>query len=293
MPRVGRSSTNSTSRRRRGAGAAGLGSVALVLVMVGALLAVGAPAWSTNVTSCTYNDTVGLVTVDIGVNDSVTVNRDGDVIEMNGAACTDGVTEATVSNTEVINIVGSAGNETATLSLLTGRFAPGRSDEPGGSDEIEIFVYLSDGTDRLELLGRDKRDAFVFGTQGGQTRVNLNATEGDTVDYDLSIDVNVESFVAFGSGGNDTLLATGGAGTGTILHRSIRLVGMGGHDTLIGGKGSDVLDDRKGTGDRDVLRGKGGNDQLLTRDGDGLDRAIGGPGDDTCRVDTKDAAKAC
>jgi hypothetical protein len=53
------------------------------------------------------------------------------------------------------------------------------------------------------------------------------------------------------------------------------------------------LTDNAGTGDVDVLVGKGGRARLLTRDGDGRDRAIGGPGVDDCRVDRKDVAKAC
>lgn len=263
-------------------------------ILIGAAVGVAAPASSTLVTDCTYNDMVGLVTVDISANGSAKVNRDGDVIEVNNVTCTDGATAATVQNTEVINIIGDTGDESAEVSLYTGRLAPGRTDEAGESDEIEIFVNLLGGAnDSLDVAGSDKRDTIVAGTSGGQTRVNLNALEGDTVDYDLSVNDNVERFNIFGHGKSDTIAATGGFDTGSVLQRAIGVSGMDGSDTLTGGAGFDVLTDKTGAGDVDVLNGKGGKDELFTRDHDGLDRAFGGPGDDFCSVNPKDFARSC
>lgn len=270
------------------------GSVLGIAILIGATVGVAAPASSTVVTDCTYNDMVGLVTVDISANGSAKVNRDGDFIEVNNVTCSDGVTAATVLNTEVINIIGDTGNESAEVSLYTGRLAPGRTDEVGESDEIEIFVNLLEGTDdSLEISGSDSRDRIVAGTSGGQTRVNLNALEGDTVDYDLSVNDNVEQFNIYGHDKSDTIAATGGFDTGTVLQREIGISGMNGNDTLTGGAGSDVLSDKAGPGDTDVLNGKGGNDSLFTRDRDGLDRALGGPGDDVCSVNPRDIARGC
>jgi hypothetical protein len=266
-----------------------VGTTALFLTAIG----VATPASSGPAPLCTYNDAVGLVTVEIESGASATVIRDGDFIEANGQRCVDGGTDATVDNTEVINIVGGAGGQRATVSLTAGRFEPGRTDEVGTSDEIEIFVNLGGGPDSVKLAGRNQRDTFVVGRDNDQTRINLNAGEGDTVDYDLSVNDNVEALAIFGNGKGDSISATGGFGTGSLLPRSIRISGGGGNDTLTGGGANDVLSDKAGTGDVDVLIGKGGRDRLLTRDGDGRDRAIGGPGVDDCRVDRKDVAKAC
>jgi hypothetical protein len=268
-------------------------SILGVTALLGAMIGVATPASSGAGVTCTYNDTVGLVTVEIDAGASATVNRDGDFVEANNQRCLDGVTEATVTGTEVINIVGGAGSQRAEVSLTSGRFEPGRTDESGSSDEIEIFVNLGGGSDSLKLSGRNQIDMIVVGRDNDQTRLNLNAGEGDTVDYDLSVHDNVEGLSIFGNGGGDAISATGGFGTGTVLPRSIHVSGGGGNDSLTGGGGKDVLTDRAGTGDVDVLVGKGGNDALFTRDGDARDRAVGGPGVDDCRVDRKDVARAC
>jgi hypothetical protein len=257
--------------------------------------AIGAPtpASSGVAATCTYNDTVGLVTVEIEAGASATVIRDGDFIEANGQRCDDGGTQATVDSTEVINIVGGTGSQRAVVSLTAGQFAPGRTDEVGTSDEIEIFVNLGGGPDSVKLSGRNQRDTIVVGRDNDQTRINLNAGEGDTVDYDLSVQDNVEKLAIFGNGKGDSISATGGFGTGSVLPRSIRISGGAGNDTLTGGSANDVLSDKAGTGDVDLLSGRGGRDRLLTRDRDGRDRANGGPGADVCRVDRKDTATAC
>ena len=268
-------------------------SILATAAWLGAMIGVAAPASSGAAVTCTYNDTVGLVTVEIDAGASATVNRDGDFVEANNERCLDGVTEATVTNTEVINIVGGAGGQRAEVSLTSGRFEPGRTDEIGSSDEIEIFVNLGGGNDSVKLSGRNQVDTIVAGKDNDQARINLNAGEGDTVDYDLSVHDNVEGLSIFGNGGADAISATGDFGTGTVLPRSIHISGGGGNDSLTGVGGKDVLTDKAGTGDVDVLIGKGDDDTLRTRDGDARDRAVGGPGADDCRVDRKDVAKAC
>jgi len=268
-------------------------SILATAAWLGAMIGVAAPASSGAAVTCTYNDTVGLVTVEIDAGASATVNRDGDFVEANNERCLDGVTEATVTNTEVINIVGGAGGQRAEVSLTSGRFEPGRTDEIGSSDEIEIFVNLGGGNDSVKLSGRNQVDTIVAGKDNDQARINLNAGEGDTVDYDLSVHDNVEGLSIFGNGGADAISATGDFGTGTVLPRSIHISGGGGNDSLTGGGGKDVLTDKAGTGDVDVLIGKGDDDTLRTRDGDARDRAVGGPGADDCRVDRKDVAKSC
>jgi hypothetical protein len=269
------------------------GSILGAAVLIGSLLGVAAPASSGQPFTCTYDDTVGLVTVEIVAGGSATVERNGVFVEANGTRCVDGATDATVDNTEVINIVGGTGSQRAVVSLSSGRLAPGRTDEPGTSDEIEIYVNLGGGTDSLRIVGGNQRDTIVAGTGSGQSRINLNADEGDTVDYDLSVMDNVEQLVINGNGKADSISATGSFGTGAVLRRAITIAGGDGNDSLTGGAGADVLTDKTGTGDADVLVGKGGGDALSTRDGDGRDRAIGGPGSDTCSVDRTDTSIAC
>jgi hypothetical protein len=271
-----------------------LGSILGSAVLIGAVLGAVGSASSGPATSCTYNDMVGLVTVEIPAGGSAMVDREGEFIEANGTRCIDGLTEATVDNTEVINIVpGGVGGQRAVLSLSCGPFAPGRADEVGTSDEIEIFVNLGGGNDSLRVAGSNQRDTMVAGTQDGQSRINLNADEEATVDYDLSVMDNVDGLVISGNGKGDSISATGSFGTGTVLQRAITIAGGDGNDDLTGGRGPDVLTDRSGTGDTDVLVGKGGDDRVSTRDGDRRDRAVGGPGNDTCVVDRRDTVIAC
>ena len=71
-------------------------------------------------------------------------------------------------------------------------------------------------------------------------------------------------------------------------------VGDGVRDKMIAQAGHDHLDARSYTNDRDVAKGSGGHDLLRVNDGDALDGAIGGPGNDTCVVDASiEAAYTC
>jgi hypothetical protein len=71
-------------------------------------------------------------------------------------------------------------------------------------------------------------------------------------------------------------------------------VGDGVRDKMIAQGGHDHLDARSYTNDRDVAKGSGGHDLLRVNDGDALDGAIGGPGNDTCVVDASiEAAYTC
>jgi hypothetical protein len=71
-------------------------------------------------------------------------------------------------------------------------------------------------------------------------------------------------------------------------------VGDGVPDRMIAKGGHDHLDARAYTNDRDVAKGSGGHDLLRLNDGDAMDAAIGGPGQDTCVVDASvEAANTC
>jgi hypothetical protein len=71
-------------------------------------------------------------------------------------------------------------------------------------------------------------------------------------------------------------------------------VGDGVRDRMIAQAGHDHLSARAYTNDRDVAKGSGGHDLLMVNDGDAMDGAIGGPGNDTCVVDAAiEAADTC
>ena len=71
-------------------------------------------------------------------------------------------------------------------------------------------------------------------------------------------------------------------------------VGDGVPDRMIAQAGNDHLNARTYTDDRDVAKGGGGHDFLMVKDGDTMDGAIGGLGNDTCVVDaTIEAADTC
>ena len=63
---------------------------------------------------------------------------------------------------------------------------------------------------------------------------------------------------------------------------------------MIAKGGHDHLDARAYTNDRDVAKGNSGHDLLRVNDGDALDAAIGGPGNDLCVVDAAiEASDTC
>ena len=71
-------------------------------------------------------------------------------------------------------------------------------------------------------------------------------------------------------------------------------VGDGVRDRMVAQAGHDHLSARAYTKDRDVAKGGGGHDLLMVNDGDAMDGAIGGPGNDTCVVDAAiEAADTC
>jgi hypothetical protein len=71
-------------------------------------------------------------------------------------------------------------------------------------------------------------------------------------------------------------------GDGDVLFER---VGDGVPDRMLAQGNHDLLRAQNYTNDRDVAKGGFGNDRLLVNDGDALDGAIGGAGNDLCVVD--------
>jgi Ca2+-binding RTX toxin-like protein len=217
-----------------------------------------------------------------------TVSVLGGTIMLNGAACG----AATVNNTDTIKVDGAAGYQRLVINEASGTFAPGKSDEPGSSDEIEFNVTLGDDNDGLYVVGTNGPDHIVFGSKA----VNLNADETDGIDNDVVADViaNAEECQANGSGGDDRISAAGAFRTGAGTTCSILFFGDDDDDTLTGGLGSsDLIGDlgndtmmAQGTGSTSFRGGLGndtqigdqGNDGFLADDADGADVVDGGTG---------------
>jgi Ca2+-binding RTX toxin-like protein len=262
--------------RVKGAAVAGL----LVLSAVAVGVAVAAPAGA--VSTCTFDKAHATVNVDYTT--GAVMTAPGGTIELGGVPCTAaGGAAATVNNTDTINVTGDATPQVFTIGLALGPFAPGKTNEPGHSDEIEWTVDLGPGADILSVSGDDAANAIQFSASG----VNLNASE-TTVDTDVTFS-NVESGVVFGDVFDDVVDATGFTGDMTIYGSSgvdtitggsgpDRLYGQDGNDVINGGPGNDTIDD--GLGD-DTVNGDAGDDGLYMGDtANGADAVAGGSGTD-------------
>ncbi len=193
-------------------------------------------------------------------------NSQPDNIQVNGSQCG----SATVATADTITFTdGSGSNTKLTVSLGNGPFAPGLTDESGGSDEIELTADFASGGnefDVLEIHGcatapcSSANDHVVWGSGG----VNLNASEAPTVDADMTA-TGVESYQGLGLLGNDTLAADGGFATGIASLDPVYLAGFEGMDFLTGGTEGDSLD---GGADNDVLVGGTGDDNIAPGTGD-------------------------
>lgn len=185
---------------------------------------------------------------------------------------------SSVTNTDTITFLDSSGSNTSFhVDLGAGALAPGLTDEPGESDEIELTADFGSGgydEDALFVAGCPTScaapdDHVAWGTSG----INLNADEPPTVDVDVTA-VGVESYLGLGGIGDDVLDASGGFGTGAGLPIGIGLFGDAGMDSLTGGGGDDTL---HGDDDADDLKGAAGNDSFVPGLGD--DQVEGGEGD--------------
>jgi hypothetical protein len=215
---------------------------------------------------CNYDATYHQATVTLAGDVEPYLARDvAGHITLNGSWCG---YAATVTNTDSITVIGDATSQGVELVLANGGFKPGRTNEPGKSDEIEFTVNLGAGAaDEIRIIGSDAADKIDIGqgpTQFGIVRrINLNAGESTGVDSDVAM-VNVEKVMVFANGGNDVIRARGKAGTGPD---ALNLIGDEGKDTMWG----------YGTGDSIYM-----NDGALGDvgyGGDGIDDSIYDPGD--------------
>jgi Ca2+-binding RTX toxin-like protein len=173
----------------------------------------------------------------------------------------------TVDNVTSISITGAAGShERLILDLRTGAFAPGGAAESDAFSELELAVDLGDLTDDVLVRGADTADTLTLGNSG------MSLTTDNDLDVTFAHQYLVE---VLGNGGDDSLSALGGLGTGPAYPSAVTFTGGDGADTLRGSGGNDRLDGGPGA---DVLDGRAGNDVL--DGGADADSLTGGVGDD-------------
>jgi Ca2+-binding RTX toxin-like protein len=221
--------------------------------------------------SCDYDPTTKTVTATFDAATAGQFYVDAGKIMADSAQCE----TATVTNTDTIVVNGSPPvgddeepREEVFVNVSAGAFAPGATDEPGASDEIEFHLDLGvtsipDVKPALGIVGSNGPDSIVMGGDPvGGPKVNLNAYESDGIDADIDFAQPAVAVIDLrGQGGADILSTQGGYGTGTTtLRPNIAVVSGGaGDDDLF----SDGLQDlRPGPGDDDLM-GYAGPDTVV------------------------------
>jgi Ca2+-binding RTX toxin-like protein len=250
-------------------------------------------AWSGG-SNCAYD--AGDHEVTVSINDpfisSFGIRVDSGAIMVANEPCA----PATVHNVDLITVVQNAKANLSVSLDITEPFAPGFTDEPGGSDEIEFEFELGTGEDHVTARGGDENNFLRAGIKPGPSRmkINLNANESNGVDGDVSSDTELATIALAGEGGNDVVSAAGGRGTGDPFPNRAILTGGENSDTVIGGPAGDHLRGASITcptcPGADVIKGRGGKDEILgSLNGDLM---VGGPGADSMEGgDGKDTMK--
>ena len=277
----------------------------VVLATASAALAFAAPAMADNAT-CSYGAGTATVAVTPGDNFAPSIVRDaaGEIRILDSDGSSDcGAATVTNTDTVVINNVDPAQPLVTPIYLkFREPFAPGASDEPGSSDEIEFEANLGPGgTLGLDVTFSTSDPGVPFDVAVGANQINLNASETEGIDADVTMNGVTEIYFNPGAF-DDRFVASGGAGTpaeptpvpifgGGGFGGNDFIVGGNGGDRLFGADGDDFVDG--GAGDdliegevlthlspagNDVLLGGPGNDQLSGYDG--ADYIDGGPGND-------------
>jgi Ca2+-binding RTX toxin-like protein len=245
------------------------------------------PASARAAATCSFDPATATVTVNVdGATANLRAVKVSGQIRLNGTGCG----AATVSNTDTIQVNGTAAIDTVTL---TGSFTPGLTLEADGASEIEMSFALGGSLDVVTVnLGN------------GNNRLTMTAS-GIDVGGDLDEDirtVGIDTLVIDGQGGNDIIDASAyAAATGRVIFRggpgNDRITATERRDYLYGDEGDDVL---YGLGDHDNLFGGLGNDTMYGGAGaddffaeatlDGADVMHGGDGEDDAVYSSRTAS---
>ncbi|MFD3466666.1 calcium-binding protein [Streptomyces sp. NPDC058682] len=209
-----------------------------------------------------------LVTAGQGVDNDITIRRQGDIVLVSDTADELRASAACVPRAQ----------DTVACPLPTYVQARGQD----GDDTITVSpnfdapatLYGGSGKDRLN--GGPHADRLIGDEPAGVASLIAAPPGNDTINGGPGNDT------IFGLGGNDTI--SGGPGNDTLN-------GNAGNDTLNGDAGNDTL---TGEGGNDTLNGGEGSDTLVAADGiNANDSLDGGPAFDSCTRDTADAMVNC
>jgi len=258
---------------------------ALAIAVAAMVIAIPSPVAATE--TCQYSAAEHKVTLNItGATTNTALYRvTTNAITLNGNYCG----AATISNTDTIAVTGDGQSQVLTITLALGALAPGFTNEPGSSDEIELTINLGGGNDTLRIVGNDNVNKFVFGQDnslaGTPRKINLNAGESTGVDGDLTM-TNVENITVYGQGGNDVIRAQGKTGSGPDpLTLPLLVYGGNGADVIKGGNAQDRI---YGEAGQDEVWGYGTGDFIHLNDGAPGDVGHGGAGNDLAYLDAGD-----
>lgn len=259
----------------------------LTLAIVAATAVVPTGAGAQGGLTCTYDageHEMNIVLTDSNVS-SYGMRVDSAVIYVANDPCTP---SATVEEVDTIKVDDTGGASVDITIEIAEPFAPGFTNEPGGSDEIEFIFNSGDGEDSITIRG-DSAGTSRLKVRAGRKMVeglkrnvlNLNAGEATGIDHDVVLN-GVENILMEGDKRADVLGAQGGAATGKSTTLPVRLVGDLGKDKLTGSRFGDLIEGGgafcspcKG---RKVIKGMGGPDEISG--GDGRNRILGGKGND-------------
>jgi Ca2+-binding RTX toxin-like protein len=218
----------------------------------------------------TNNDFVGVTG-----NDGIVTGTNGNDTINSSYVDVDGDKIGTGNDT----VIGLAGNDT--LYGLAG------NDSLEGGSGID---YLIGGAGADTLNGGEGRDMVDYATSTAGVVINFATGLGSVGDAEGDVYISIED--AFGSYGNDTMIASN---ANTYLHGGLggddsivgaagtdTLAGRAGNDTVVGGDGNDVI-----YGDSDTASGRflTGTDADNLSGGNGNDSIDGGLGNDTINGD--------
>jgi RTX calcium-binding nonapeptide repeat (4 copies) len=245
-----------------------------VVLLVLAACAV-APAPATAEVTWSYDEATATLSVTMTgkFNDRAILDRDGDVLRINGEA-----TPARVSTTKAVQAKANEPSSILEVELSGGPldsidisydgsdFGPGWTDKPWG------HLY-EDGL----IVNLPMAASHVTATEAG---INVNAAGDD--DVDITTD-SVERVWVIGNGGQDLI-------DGSEYGHQLILDGGGEDDTLIGGRGNDSFIGRAGA---DTMRGGPGDDDFSAMADNNIDTLDCGEGHDRYDADDADKLTAC
>ncbi|MEM7204152.1 MAG: calcium-binding protein [Planctomycetota bacterium] len=235
------------------------------------------------------------------------------VLQINSGAVIPSGGVPTTSNTNVIIMLGGAGNDFLRLDARIGPRPIGRLDGGAGNDTLlggrgndillggddhDLIIWNNGdgsdvidggpGVDAVQVNGDDSAgDDFSIAPNGSRVRFQRNNLGLFALDIGTTEDLDVN-----GQGGRDVI--AGAVGLDGLIELDLDggedndlLIGSDGVDVLRGGAGNDTLIGGRGN---DIMLGEAGDDLMVWNNRDGSDLMEGGADQDTVQVNGDDTA---